>query len=532
MVESRAIISTSLMELILNKIVEKISIPLKPRVLNLGHDQRGHEIRNDASSEPYVLISSSHDILQFDHEKSVALCIGVDEQFHHDYASKSLGDIVARDAQAMGEAFSTHLGLDFDEVKVRKSSAQPDDCTKKGIGTLFLESAKKVQQGGIFIFYFAGHGILIGDRCVLAPADFAGKEDLNSGISGKDLVEWLHAADCKANHVLIILDCCYAGDLGTILTSPDNMLKIKPGLYVMCGCAAREKCTSVDALGHSIFTYFFLQYLERHQCIGRFAIKQAMEDISELCLSFSLLLISHDEEQLHAGNMNPTLGRLDVHAHDIDVGIPIDEPDFCRFELIIRLFDEGPKPFPHPVVEKWLKQSMIHEALTTLYTKVTLSEELQKGIFSAMLYSAASIQYVHDKTHLEERNLFLTTVISILGAIGFAYPEVNVTIFHLITGLQHYSQAAIVGEMKTKSLNDLFTEMIEEATKGNENTMTAGPTIAAENGDDEVDCFAIQPSKFNKVLTRKCVGYSHIIMSVLLYRRCHNVSADYHLGSP
>ena len=482
------------MELIWNKISEKISNPLKPRVLNL--DQHEHEIRNDDS--PYVLITSSHDVLEFDHGKSVALCVGIDKQFRPNYASKSLGNTVARDAQVMGEAFNTHLGLNFDEVKVRKSSAQPDDCTKKGMGTLFVESAKKVQGGGIFIFYFAGHGILIGNRCVLAPADFAGKEDLNSGISGKDLVEWLHEAECKANHVLIILDCCYAGNLGTILTSPDNMLKIKPGLYVMCGCAAREKCTSVDALGHSIFTYFFLRYLERHQCIGQFAIKQAMEDITELCLSFSSLLVSHNEGQLQPGKMNPTLDKLDVHVYDVNTSI--DQPDSCRFGLIIQLFERGrPKPFPHLEVENWLKSSVIQEALNTLYAKVTFSEELQEGIFSAMLYSAASIQYVHDKTHLEERNLFLMTVISILGAIGYVYPEVNASIFHLITGLEHYSQAAIVGEMKMNSLNELFSEMIEEATKADDNTMTQDPIVAAENGDDEVDCFIIQPNKFNKV---------------------------------
>ena len=267
----------------------------------------------------------------------------------------------------------------------------------------------------------------------------------------------------------------------------------------MCGCAAREKCSSVDALGHSIFTYFFLRYLETHQCKGQFVIKQAMEDTTELCFSFSSLLVSHDEEQLHPGKMNPTLDKLDIHAHDVN--ILLDEPDFCRFGLVIQLFDQGPKPMPHPVVEKWLKLSLIHEALTTLYAKVTLTEELQEGIFSAMLYSAASIQYVHDKTHLEERNLFLTTVISILGAIGFAYPEVTVNIFHLITGLQHYSQAAIIGEMKTKSLNDLLIEMIEEATKGDDHE---DAIIVTENGDDDVDCFTIQPSKFNKV-PYKCI---------------------------
>ena len=242
--------------------------------------------------------SRPHD-LKFDPNKSVALCVGIDEQYHRAYKDKSLGKIVAKDAEAMSEAITNHLGLNLDEVKVRKSSAQPSDCTKKGISTLFVEIAGKVQEGGIFIFYFAGHAILVGERCVLlAPADFAGNENVDSGISGKNLVEWLQEAGCKADHVLVILDCCYAGDLGTVLTAPDNMHRIKSHLFVMCGCAAREKCSSFDALGHSIFIYFLLCYLKRYPSKGQFLIEEAMEYVKKLCLSFSSLIENHDKEHL------------------------------------------------------------------------------------------------------------------------------------------------------------------------------------------------------------------------------------------
>ena len=124
-------------------------------------------------------------------------------------------------------------------------------------------------------------------------------------------------AECKADYVLVILDCCYAGDLGTTLTSTDNVNipKITPGLFVMCGCTAREKCLSVDALEHTIFTYFFLHYLEKiqHRCRGKFAVKQAMEDITKLCFNFSSLyvLYDHDKGEFQPRTMNPTLDRLD-----------------------------------------------------------------------------------------------------------------------------------------------------------------------------------------------------------------------------
>ena len=179
----------------------------------------------------------------------------------------------------------------------------------------------------------------------------------------------------------------------------------------------------------------------QHQCHGQFAVKQAMEDIAELCFNFSSLYLSYadlNKGELQPCTMNPTLDRLDYR--EIEVGI--DEPDSpSRLESVIQLFELGqPKPAPHSEVVKWLKSPMTQNALFRLYSKDTFSETLHKAILSALLYSAASIQYIHDKTHLEERNLFLMMVINVLGAIGFAYPEVDINMFHLITGLKHYMQ--------------------------------------------------------------------------------------------
>ena len=468
------------------------------KILNPFKRSNGNPV-NSSGSEQYAIITL-RDALEFDYKKSVALCVGIDRQFHHQYASQSLGNIVIRDAEAMGKAFIDSLGLDDNQVKVRVPSSQPDDCKKSGVRTLFVESAKNVEESGIFIFYFAGHGFLVNGRCVLAPADFAGKEDLTTGISGDDLVEWLYEAKCKANQVLVIMDCCYADDIGITLTSPDNMLIIKPTLFVMCGCAAREKCMSVDALGHSVFTYFFLRYLEKHKCRGEFAVKQAMQEIAELCLSLSSLLVSYDHEkgELQLREMHATLDRLDIQE-DIECMDETDSGDHTRFGVLVQFFKEGqPKTYPHQAVDSWLRSSAIHDSLCTLYTKVSFSEELHEGIFCSMLYSAASIQYGYDKTRLKERNLFIMIAISVIQAIGFAYPRVNATIFHLISGLQHYSQPTLVGAVDRSSLNELFAEMCQEASKPDPDNIANSheDIVANENGGDEVD---FQPAMMIKV---------------------------------
>ena len=61
-----------------------------------------------------------------------------------------------------------------------------------------------------------------------------------------------------------------------------------------------------------------------------------------------------------------------------------------------------------------VKITLIQNALSTLYSKATITEALQEGVFNSLLYSAASIQYAHDKTHLGKGNHFLMTVTSML----------------------------------------------------------------------------------------------------------------------
>ena len=501
----------------------KISNKLNPfkASFKAGKSTSGAVSNRDDPSEQYALITPPRDVLEFDYKKGVALCVGIDKQYQRRYASQSLGVIVVKDAEAMGEAFVDKLGLSRDQVKVRVASSEPNDCTKSGIHALFVESAKSVEKSSIFIFYFGGHGFLVKDRCVLAPADF-GKEDLNGGISGDDLVEWLYEAKCKANQVLVIMDCCYAGDLGTTLTSPDNMLKIKPGLFVMCGCAAREQSVSIGALGHSIFTYFFLQYMETHHCHrGEFAVKHAMQEITELCFNFSSLLFSYDHKKgtLKPHEMNPGLNRLDSQ---LDNETCIDETDSgSRYEFLFQFLEECRlTAAPHPEVNNWLRAPAVKDSLQILYTKVSFSETLHEGILCSMLYSAASIQSGYDKTCLEERNLFIVIALSVLRTINLVYPNVDTTTSHLIKGLQHYSQPILAGGgLDRRSLEKLLGEMwqMDVASKNDlpDNTANFHDATANEDCDDEVDGPVGQsPRMMNKVTINACnrlQSHIHII---------------------
>ena len=257
--------------------------------------------------------------------------------------------------------------------------------------------------------------------------------------------------------------------------------------------------------------------------MGQFEVKQAMNEITELCYSFSSLLVSYNDErgELKPHKMHPILDALDVD--DTDVKIPRDEPDSGRFELVIQLLERGQlKPLPHPEVEKWLLSHLIQNALRTLYCKATISEALQEGILSSLLYSAASIQYAHDKTPLGNRNHYLMTVMSVLGAIGYAYPEVNVPIFHLIAGLEHYMEPVIKKRVDTKPLDDLLTKMREVAHKSKpDDTVTTVGCYDTEDGGDEVDGPVVPPNTTknisDKVLLQLYIYNSYTITMFVVF---------------
>ena len=422
-----------------------------------------HGAENDDAkdcSEQYAMITSKHEVLEFDRSKSVALCIGVDKQCdgHFPY---SLGRTVAKDAEDMGKTFVTYFGLNGARVKVCISSTQPHQCSKAGIETLFMKTAKGAETDGLFIFYFAGHGHMVRNKCVLVPSDFAGTGNPCSGISGNDLVKWLQLSQCKASYVIFIFDCCHAGDVGTKLTDPGSILKIPgaPGIFAMCACSAIEECTAIDALGHSIFTYFLLSYLERHKCEGTFAVTQAMKQITESCVNFSSLIVRYDDQLdgLFVSIMHPKLKVLDLY--DVDVCVYMDETDSGRFTLLISLYDKLIISKPHIQVDRWLKSPAVQKCLLTLTSKTSFTIALQEGVLCAMLYSVASIQLKHDRTPLTERNFFITVTISVLGAIGYAYPEINISVYQLINGLKHYRQPLSKAKVDVLLLDKLLSEL-------------------------------------------------------------------------
>ena len=443
-------------------------------------------------TEQYSVITTPESVLEFDPNRSYALCVGIDKQLDERFISKSLGYIAAKDATSMAEAFIADMGLHRERVNVYTAQDVSFLCKKGALSTLFVNYARKVEEGGIFIFHFSGHGILIkgnSNEWVLAPADFTG--DSSTGITADDLMKLIQIADCRARHVLIILDCCYAGGIGGKVESLENM-KVKPAVYVMCACAARETSLALNALGNSIFTFFLLHYFEKHHSRGRLEVKSIMTEVTEMCRCFSSLMLRYTEETgLKSATMHP---QFNVQAVVEKEMVSNDETDLNRFSLLISLHDATlADPSLLKVAQQWLLSSQVQDAVELLTRKMPLSLPLQDGIICALMYSMACIHLRYDRSHIVERNFILTAVISVLSAIGYKIPDVSISLSQLKMALKYYYKPIHTLGIPAEQIVKLWSDMCASEDGMETGRDAVDASIRMETGGDEVDASDVQP---------------------------------------
>ena len=447
-----------------------------PKTSNASRDQAIELV-----IEEYVIVADSTRAnklseLEFDPGKSRAICVGIDKQQHHKFLGNNLGIIAAKNAALLGESFVTNMGMDKERVHIYTSDGVPELCKKEAIKALVLNYAREVEEDGVFVFYFSGHVVVykgLDDKDdwvhVLVPADFAG--DVVSGITADDFVNWVQQAKCKARHILIILDCCYAGGIGKKITST---VDIRSQIHVMCACAAREVTLPMNVLGSSIFCYFLLHVLKKQQPRGKFALDEAMDEIAELCQSFSSLLMCYSSER--GGLLKPALIQPEMHSSgndEIDTDGCDDSNDSHKLNKLFALYDrQARKPSIHLVARQWLRSRVVQDSLKALLTINPIPESLYNGILCALFYSVSCIHLAYDRTHITERNLFITVAISIMSAIGYGYPDVTVTEEQLMLGLKFYYLPINSAGISTNSIERLFMELHVQSSSS-----TTGNTV-------------------------------------------------------
>jgi len=114
-----------------------------------------------------------------------------------------------------------------------------------------------------WMFYFAGHGVVVDGRGYLVPAD-AHKGETDSYLS----LDWLRkrCLDAECAEILIVLDACYSG---RALVRPEHFVDFIPDereeeriRHLICSGSPDQPVLDGGGSGHSVFTQSLLEALQ------------------------------------------------------------------------------------------------------------------------------------------------------------------------------------------------------------------------------------------------------------------------------
>lgn len=148
-------------------------------------------------------------------------------------------------------------------------------AVKSEVLKAFGDVAKKADVKDVFVFYYAGHGVVGGKRVRGVPEFFLvlhdvtqifGREDIlrEGGISARELRVLLR--DIKANKQFVVLDACQAGEVvvafarrGVAEEKAILQLSHSAGVAVLASSLSEQVAKELEELGHGVFTYLLIE---------------------------------------------------------------------------------------------------------------------------------------------------------------------------------------------------------------------------------------------------------------------------------
>lgn len=130
------------------------------------------------------------------------------------------------------------------------------------------EFIEKVDTREVFVFYFCGHGVKIGDELYLYVRNTKYSAQKLLSIKYTDIKEIISSYKIKSS--IVILDCCHSGAAakmgvkGLPESNIDNVYE-KEGGVVLCSCGANQRSLQVciEGKSYAAFTYCFAEALAK-----------------------------------------------------------------------------------------------------------------------------------------------------------------------------------------------------------------------------------------------------------------------------
>lgn len=151
------------------------------------------------------------------------------------------------------------------------------EATAEAIAGAMMRVAKEATADDVFVFAFAGHGVMSSGESSGAGEFFVvphnvtqmyGNDDLlaEKALSGSQLQSL--AAQIPARKQLMVLDACQSGGVvqsfairGAAEEKALAQLARSSGMYVLASTRSEQFATEASELGHGLFTYAFLEAL-------------------------------------------------------------------------------------------------------------------------------------------------------------------------------------------------------------------------------------------------------------------------------
>jgi WD40 repeat protein len=190
------------------------------------------------------------------------LAIGIDQYRDNTVNLK----YAVKDAKDLEEKLKTQSVTLYSLRNIHDTLLADKEATKTNITAKINEFSKMIKPQDSFIFFVAGHGVLLQNQYYMLTHDFNGQVSDTSMISSNEIVEM--SKKVKSLSQLFIFDTCHAGGVDTIVSglydARMSVLAKKMGLHIYA--SASDKQAAMDGYkGNGLFTYTLLDGLNNNR---------------------------------------------------------------------------------------------------------------------------------------------------------------------------------------------------------------------------------------------------------------------------
>ena len=406
--------------------------------------------------QKYSMSTKSHHTLSFSPFESYMVSYGIDRQISSKLPSLTTA---ANDADQVMEAFVTSGMIPRSNAHLYTASKDETYCKLAGMEESFLDCARRIGPEGVFVFFYSGHGIQIGNESALVPTDCDVTAAHPTYLSAERLGRWLTKVNCKAKHIFIFLDCCHAGGIGNGLKEFTN-LSPEGTVYILSACKVDQKAISLtESLGQSIFTFFIVQAISNLR--GSIA---AMPTTAELPLQqmfatcqtcskavSNLLIEKNDAGGIDFGNMEPVVKVIKGKRR-----IQSDAGDADSFHYVYDVCDEYHLTSLQltELTMEYIRGS-IRPALHKLNEHKLLKDPLLGAALCMIMRSIANIELCCNQSEVTRVALAVKAFLKVAYALKEVAVDVNIPRELFIKSLLYYQAALVSHSVDVSDFNIL-----------------------------------------------------------------------------